>query len=203
MQVVALVHEENGRYGVSFPDFPGATTVGSSYEEAIAKGAEALAFHAEGLAEDGPLPEPRSLAALRNDPAFQEDANDAVVALVPYSPPGRAVRINMTVEESLLARADTAAAAEGETRSGIFAKAIREYLGAGRVLEIESMAGVDRAMLVARAKLRGASRMSVLLPAGTKYAVSGKTGAIKRSTKSGRFSTVKAKAARKERPKHA
>jgi non-homologous end joining protein Ku/predicted RNase H-like HicB family nuclease len=125
MHVVAMIHQEGAAFGVSFPDFPGCTTVGNDLETAVAQAAEVLAFHAEGLAEDGALPRPRSLTELNSDPDFLEDRKDALLILVPYEPPTRAIRINMTVEESLLARIDRAAEAAGETRSAYFARAAR------------------------------------------------------------------------------
>jgi predicted RNase H-like HicB family nuclease len=129
MNVVALVHYESGAYGVSFPDFPGCTTVADSLDSVVAKAAEVLAFHVEGLAEDGTLPRTRSMSELERDPAFREDAEGALLVLVPYSPPARAVRINITVDESVLARIDRAAEAEGETRSGYLAKAAVARMG--------------------------------------------------------------------------
>src|SRR5215467_1805752 len=129
MQVVAMIHHEGDAYGVSFPDFPGCTTVADDLDSALAKAAEVLAFHAEGLAEDGPLPRPRSLSELKNDPDFCEDAKDSVLVLVPYEPPTRAVRINITLEESLLARIDRSADAASETRSGYLAEAARLRMG--------------------------------------------------------------------------
>jgi len=91
MQVVALIDEENGRFGVAFPDFPGCTTTADTLDTAVAKAAEVLAFHVEGLAQDGPLPVPRTLAHLRKDRQFRTDARTARVAPVPYAPPARAV----------------------------------------------------------------------------------------------------------------
>jgi DNA end-binding protein Ku len=129
MQVVAMIHHEGDAYGVSFPDFPGCTTVADDLDSALAKAAEVLAFHAEGLAEDGPLPRPRSLRELKSDPDFCEDAKDAVLVFVPYEPPTRAVRINITLEESLLARIDRSADAASETRSGYLAEAARLRMG--------------------------------------------------------------------------
>lgn len=129
MHVVAMIHHEGNAYGVSFPDFPGCTTVAGDLDSAVAKAGEALAFHAEGLAEDGPLPRPRSLSELQNDAEFLKDSQGAMLVLVPYEPPTRAVRINMTVEESLLARIDRAAEAVGETRSRYFATAARLRMG--------------------------------------------------------------------------
>jgi DNA end-binding protein Ku len=129
MHVVAMIHHEGGAYGVSFPDFPGCTTVASDLDGAVAKAGEVLAFHAEGLAEDGPLPHPRSLRELESDPDFCEDAKDALLVLVPYEPPTRAVRVNITLEKSLLARVDRSAEAAGETRSGYLAAAARLRMG--------------------------------------------------------------------------
>src|SRR5712691_9821022 len=126
MQVVALIHEENGVFGVSFPDFLGCTTVADGLDAIVPKAAEVLAFHIEGMIEDGrELPQVRTLAQLRKDPTFREDSAGAMIALVPYAPPARAVRINITLDESLLARVDRAAEAVGETRSGYLADAAR------------------------------------------------------------------------------
>jgi hypothetical protein len=51
-----------------------------------------------------------------------------MIALVPYAPPARAARINITLDESLLGRVDRAAEAVGETRSGYLAGAARRRL---------------------------------------------------------------------------
>jgi predicted RNase H-like HicB family nuclease len=130
MQVVALIEEENGRFGVTFPDFPGCTTIAGNPDEAVAKAAEVLAFHAEGLAEDGPLPRPRTLSEIMRDPRFKDDMGDALAVLVPYAPPARAMRLNITLDESLLARVDRAAEAAGQTRSGYLAEAAKQRLSA-------------------------------------------------------------------------
>lgn len=131
MQVVALIHEENGVFGASFPDFLGCTTVANSIDAIMPKAAEALAFHVEGMVEDGlSLPPVRSLTQLRKDPIFREDSVGAMIALVPYAPPARAARINITLDESLLERVDRAAEAVGETRSGYLADAARRRLAA-------------------------------------------------------------------------
>jgi predicted RNase H-like HicB family nuclease len=129
MQVVALIDEEDGIFGASFPDFLGCTTVADTVDAILPKAAEALAFHVEGMVEDGlPLPPVRTLAQLRKDPVFREDSADAMIALVPYAPPARAARINITLDESLLERVDRAAEAAGETRSGYLAAAARQRL---------------------------------------------------------------------------
>ena len=129
MQVITLIHEEDGAFGVSFPDFPGCTTVASSLDEAAAKAAQVLAFHADGMHADGiAMPRARTLSELQADKVFRADARGAVVVAVPYAPPSKAVRINMTVDETLLEHVDNAASRAGETRSGFFAVAAQKRL---------------------------------------------------------------------------
>lgn len=128
-RVVMLIHEDRGVYGASFPDFPGATTVANDLDSLYTKAAEMLAFHVEGMLEDGDvIPEARSLQALRADPAFVEESKDALVGLLSVDLPSRAVRVNISVEESMLRRIDRAAEAVGETRSGFLVTAAKARL---------------------------------------------------------------------------
>jgi len=130
-RVVMLIHEEDGAYGASFPDFPGATTVAGDLDTLYRKAAEVLAFHVGGMAEDGDdIPTPRTLDALRRDPAFRADSEGALVGLVEADLPGKAVRVNVTIEEGLLRRIDQAAQATGESRSGFLARAAKARLSA-------------------------------------------------------------------------
>lgn len=130
--VVMLVHQEDGRFGASFPDFPGATTVAGDLDALYRKAAEMLAFHVAGMAEDGEeIPRLRALEELRGDPGFREDSADAMVALVQVELPGRAVRVNISMEEGLLRRIDRAAEATGESRSAFLAQAAKTRLSAG------------------------------------------------------------------------
>ena len=84
---LALVHKEpDSDYGVSFPDLPGCTSGGSTFEEAREMAAEALMLHLEGLIADGadiPAPCPAD-AALDH-----EDAGDAVALIVVTALPER------------------------------------------------------------------------------------------------------------------
>lgn len=121
-------HEDTD-YGVVFPDFPGCVTTGETVREAAEMALEALALHVEGMAEDREaLPEPSEPDAPLPD--WLADLPDHTIArlLVPVELPGRAVRVNITLNEGLLARLDKAAGAEGETRSGYIAQAVRERL---------------------------------------------------------------------------
>jgi predicted RNase H-like HicB family nuclease len=52
-QYIALIHKEaDSDYDISFPDLPGVISAGKTLDEARDMGAEALALHLEGLAED-------------------------------------------------------------------------------------------------------------------------------------------------------
>lgn len=124
--VVTIIHEEAGAYGASFPDFPGATTAAGDLDTLYRKAAEMLAFHVGGMAEDGDsIPVPRTLEALRRDPTFVEDGEGAMIALVQVDLPSKVLRVNVSIEESLLKRIDRAAEAAGESRSSFLARAAK------------------------------------------------------------------------------
>jgi predicted RNase H-like HicB family nuclease len=115
MEYIAYLHKDkDSAYGVSFPDFPGCITAGSTLEEARRMAAEALAFHIQGMREDGDeIPEPSSLDDLRNDPAVK----GAVAFLTEVTLPEKTVRINITARESQIAEIDRRARGAGLTRS--------------------------------------------------------------------------------------
>ncbi len=71
----------------------------------------------------------RSLELLKDDPAFREDSVDALIGVVDVDLPGKAVRVNISLEESLLKRIDRAAEMTGESRSGFLAQAAKARLG--------------------------------------------------------------------------
>lgn len=73
-QYIGLIHKEDASdYGVSFPDFPGVVTAGASLGEARDLAEQALAFHVEGLIDDGEaIPGPSSLEQIMADAGNQE-----------------------------------------------------------------------------------------------------------------------------------
>ncbi|WP_020187635.1 type II toxin-antitoxin system HicB family antitoxin [Hyphomicrobium sp. 99] len=88
--VYALVHEERGSFGISFPDFPGCISGGHTLDEAIRRGAKALNFHVAGMVEGGErLPTLRSLDELRADAEFVESLDGGDLALVKFGIPDR------------------------------------------------------------------------------------------------------------------
>jgi predicted RNase H-like HicB family nuclease len=115
MEYIAYLHkDEESDYGVSFPDFPGCITAGSTLEEARKMAAEALALHIAGMVEDGEaIPEPSTLDDLQKDPAMK----GAVAFLVEAVEPEKTVRINITARESQIAEIDRLASAAKMSRS--------------------------------------------------------------------------------------
>ena len=60
---------------------------------------------------------------IKADPEFAEDFEDAIIAVVDLELPSRVVRLNISLDESLVLRIDRAAEALGESRSGFLAEA--------------------------------------------------------------------------------
>lgn len=131
-EYIALIHKDaDSDFGVSFPDFPGCITAGSTLDEARAMAEEALAFHVEGMLEDGEaIPEPSSLTDIMADPQNR----DGVAVLVALKAEPKTVRVNITLPDDTLREIDRYASDHGFTRSGLLAaaarKAIREGLDA-------------------------------------------------------------------------
>ena len=128
MDIVAFIHREGEAWGISFPDFPGCISAGNSAGEVLREGRAALEFHIEGMVEDGEtLPLVRSVDQLRADAEVDFDSAD-IISLVGVDLPGKAVRVQITLEASLLARLDRAADKAGSTRSGFIAETVKKRL---------------------------------------------------------------------------
>lgn len=125
-----VLHEENGCFGVSFPDFPGCITGGDSEEEALRKADDVLTFHVAGMIEDGDsLPTSRTLDALRADPEVKAALDTGTLFLARYELPRKAVRINISMDEGLIEAVDRAAERVSQSRSAFLADAARRRLG--------------------------------------------------------------------------
>jgi predicted RNase H-like HicB family nuclease len=124
---IGLIHKDTGSdFGVSFPDFPGVITAGTTLDDARAMAEEALALHVEGMTEDGePIPEPSSLEDVMSDP--ENRTGVAILVSLKTAQP-KIVRVNVTLPEDVLAQIDTYAEAHGFTRSGLLAQAARKLI---------------------------------------------------------------------------
>jgi predicted RNase H-like HicB family nuclease len=129
MKYPIVIHkDENSDFGVTFPDLPGCFSVGASIEEAIASSHEAAECHIEGMLLDSePIPVASAIENYKDNP----DYKDGLWALVDIDISKlslKAKRINITLPERLLSTVDHYARNHGETRSGLLAQAVTEYM---------------------------------------------------------------------------
>jgi predicted RNase H-like HicB family nuclease len=62
IKFLAIIEKGEGNYAAYSPDVPGCAVTGGTVEQTLRELEEALAFHLEGLIEQGePIPLPRSL----------------------------------------------------------------------------------------------------------------------------------------------
>ncbi|GGA45966.1 type II toxin-antitoxin system HicB family antitoxin [Pelagibacterium lentulum] len=129
--VLALLHKEDGAYGISFPDYPGVISGGTTFNDAVNRGANTLVFHLQSLAEDGlEIQLPRDAPEDAIAEMTEEEFANAMPALIEIDFPGKSVRVNVSIEEGLLGQIDNAARMTGESRSAFLARAARERLRA-------------------------------------------------------------------------
>ena len=112
----AIIERATGGFAVFFPDLPGCTSFGATEQAAAENAEEALTGHLLVSAEYGDsLAAPSPLDAIPHDPEVEEAARIR---------PGKAVRINITLDEGLVAAIDRVA----RNRSGFLADAARSAL---------------------------------------------------------------------------
>ena len=117
----AIVERAGKGYSVFFPDLPGCTSAGATLQEAARAAEEALEGHLIVTAQAGEaLPDPSELDTLERDPEVDEVAR----ILVRGEKPGRSVRINITMDEGLVALIDRCSS----NRSGFISEAARSVL---------------------------------------------------------------------------
>lgn len=119
----AIIERGTEGFSVFFPDLPGCTSAGATIQEAAVNAEEALSGHlAVGVEYGDPTPEPSDIDAIIVDP----DVDVAARLLVRGERPGRSVRVQVSIDEGLLARIDKVA----KNRSGFLADAARAALAA-------------------------------------------------------------------------
>jgi predicted RNase H-like HicB family nuclease len=117
----AVIERARAGFSVFFPDLPGCTSAGVTVTEAALGAEQALAGHVVETVRHGEtLPPPSSIDMLEHDP----DVDEIARVLVRVELPGKAVRLNITLDEALVAAIDKVA----RNRSGFLADAAREHL---------------------------------------------------------------------------
>ena len=129
---VAVVHKDpKSDFGVSFPDFPGCITAGTSIDEAKDMANDALSLHVKGLLEDGEdIPSPSKLEDIMENPEYSDSVAILVVS-VPETKP-RSVRVNITVPEDILRKIDNVAKQRGMSRSSFLVNAAQNAISSNQ-----------------------------------------------------------------------
>ena len=125
---IAVVHKDpKSDFGVSFPDFPGCITAGSTIDEAKDMAHDALSLHIKGMLEDGDnIPDPSKLEDIINDTDYSDAAAILVVSVSEVKP--RSVRVNITVPEDILRKIDSIAKKRGMSRSSFLVHAAQDAI---------------------------------------------------------------------------
>lgn len=122
MYFPAIVERGDNGFGVYFPDLPGCVSAGSTITEAAIGAEEALNGHLSVMVEHGDaIPAPSELDAIEPE----EGSDEVCRLLVRGETPGKAVRVQISLEDGLLARIDRVAT----NRSKWLADAARQQLG--------------------------------------------------------------------------
>lgn len=103
-------------YGVWFVDFPGCVTAAKTIEEAIVDAEEALALHVWGMLEDK--------EEIPGASAPELEKGSIAVAMIPVTMPGKKKRVNVMIDEGVLAAID----AVSDNRSQFLEKAALKEL---------------------------------------------------------------------------
>jgi predicted RNase H-like HicB family nuclease len=135
MRYPVVIHKDRkSDYGVTVPDLPGCFSAGVTMEEALTHAVEAIECHLEGLLLDGdeiPQAQPIEKHLKNRDYA---GGTWALVSVDLSRLRSKMKRINIALPERVLAVVDEQARREGESRSGLLARAALEYIGRHRGL---------------------------------------------------------------------
>jgi predicted RNase H-like HicB family nuclease len=134
MRYPVVIHKDKtSDYGVSVPDLPGCFSAGDTLEDALTHAVEAIECHLEGLLLDGDeIPPAQSVESHLKNKAYA-GGTWALVTVDLSRLASKAKRINITLPERVLALVDEQARREGETRSGLLARAALDYIGRHKV----------------------------------------------------------------------
>jgi len=121
---IADKEPDEDAWSITFPALPGVTSQAAEFREIMPQARDALASLVDFLvAENRPLPKALEDGA---SPDFDPSEYTAPRALlVPVEVPGRAVRVNISLDEGLLGRLDEIARRSGNSRSGLLARGAR------------------------------------------------------------------------------
>jgi predicted RNase H-like HicB family nuclease len=120
-----------GKYGVVIPDFPGFSTVGNSFEEALQNATEGLASHIEAMKDlNENIPSPSTFEQIKNNwdgwHDWAREVSDYITVIIPAIPGYGTQKILVTMDSRLVARIDRVA----KNRSAFLSSAAEYMLDA-------------------------------------------------------------------------
>lgn len=128
---LAYVYQDpDSAFGVAFPDLPGCYGAGDTYDEALANAKLSLREYALAIAEDGgEMPPARTHGELAADATEGIEIHKAAfVAEVPLITVGQKRRVNLSIDDGMLAAIDRASRAAGVNRSVFLTEAARAWI---------------------------------------------------------------------------
>ncbi|MBC8283712.1 MAG: type II toxin-antitoxin system HicB family antitoxin [Nitrospinae bacterium] len=128
----AILEPAKKGYGISFPDLPGAVSMGDDYEDAVKMAKECLSLHLYGMSRDEEkIPKPSSVKKIMKsaEPGELVALIEPDVFAVKISMESeKSVHVDITIPKNLLKTADSRAKTLGLNRSKFFQTALKEVL---------------------------------------------------------------------------
>ena len=128
---LAIAHHEPGErlHSIIFPAFPGVTAGAEILAEVIPQARDALATAVEDMEASGEALPP-AVEDGADVEALPPGLHNPILLMVPVEVKARSVRVNVSLDEGLLARMDAVAARIGTSRSALLAKGARLAIAA-------------------------------------------------------------------------
>jgi len=118
-------------WSISFPAFPGTITTGDNFAGLMQNARDALASVVEAMQEDGQtIPDSFEAFGTATPDMRTSDYQNPHIVLVPVDIGGRSLRINVTMDEGMVARLDRVADRVESSRSALLARGARMVLAA-------------------------------------------------------------------------
>jgi len=116
-------------WSITFPDFPGVTSAAEGFAAVMGQAKDALASAVEDMETEGEVL-PASLEDGATPDYDRSHLHDPRILAVPVETAGRAMRVNISLEEGLLSRIDDVAKRTGLSRSSLLARGARLVIAA-------------------------------------------------------------------------
>jgi predicted RNase H-like HicB family nuclease len=125
---IGIAETDGDGWSLGFPAFPGTVTTGDTLAELLGHARDALASVVGAMEEDGLALPPSVDDDPRSAPYDMANYVNPHVVIVAVETSGKAARINVTMDEGLVARLDSLAERSHSSRSALLARGARMVL---------------------------------------------------------------------------